>query len=167
MFRSIVIAVAFLFGAAAAQAQTMTRVDVYEYGSYRSNPGVEVDKTHAGFSHKHIDGIDLIESTRTIVAQLGGAFGFRYKTTGRSPGALIPLTIVVKFPPEGVLSGDGKTPVVGDEYVETAVTGGDDFLTWKFENPSDLVPGIWLIEIWQGDKKLAEQPFKVILPPIS
>ncbi len=167
MLRSFAIAVAFFLATTATQAQTATRVDVYEYGSYSSNPGVEVDKTRAGFSHKHTDGIELIESTRTIVAQLGGAFGFRFRATGSSPGTSIPLTIVVKFPAAGVLAVGGRVPVTGDEYVETAVVGDDQFLTWKFENRTDLVPGIWLIEIWQGEHKLAEQPFKVILPPIS
>jgi hypothetical protein len=45
--------------------------------------------------------------------------------------------------------------------------GGSNFLTWPFERRSDLVPGIWTIEIWQGRKKLGEQKFNVILPPIS
>lgn len=167
MFKSILVAVAVLFAAAAAQAENATQLDVYEFGTYRSAPGVEVGKTRAGFSHKHIEGIELIESTRVVVAQLGGAFGFRFRAMGNRPGSAVPLTIVVHFPPDGMMSGDGKTAVTGDEYVENAIVGDDEFLTWKFDNRSDLVPGVWVIEIYEGNKRLTEQPFKVILPPVS
>jgi hypothetical protein len=167
VFKSAFVAIAILFAAGAAQAQTATGIDVYEYGTYRSTHGVEVGKTRAGFSHKHLEGIELIESTRVVVAQLGGAFGFRFKVMGPHAGDAVPLHIVVRFPPEGILSGDGKTAVVADDYVENTLTGDDDFLTWKFDARSDIVPGIWVIQIWQGDRKLTEQPFKIILPPIS
>ena len=44
---------------------------------------------------------------------------------------------------------------------------GNEIALLLLDARSDLVPGIWVIQIWQGDQKLTEQPFKVILPPIS
>ena len=77
------------------------------------------------------------------------------------------LRIVAKFPPPGVLGKNNPKPVLQDDYVELGFVGREDFLTWTFEKRSDLVPGIWTFEIWSGDRKLAEEKFNIVLPPIS
>lgn len=172
MLKAIFAAFVVVLGATLAQAQpstgpAATGLEVYEFGTYASHPGVEVGKSVAGFSHSHLDAIELLQSTRTIIAQVGREFGFRYRITGKTAGASVPLTIVLKFPPEGVPTPDHTTRVVKDGYTEIGTVGEDAFLTWKFDQLGDLVPGIWQIEIWQGDKKLGEQSFNVILPPVS
>jgi hypothetical protein len=165
--KAFLVALGLVLIAAAARAQTAEKLEVYEYGVYASSPRVAVGRSQQGIARYQASRIDLIEATRTIVAQIGGQFGLRYKLTGRPIGASVPLTIVTRFPAPGILAPNGSVPFVRDVDTVTATLGGANFLTWPFERRSDLVPGIWTIEIWQGTKKLGEQQFNVILPPIS
>ncbi len=165
--RTVVVALGLVLIAAVARAQTAEKLDVYEYGVYASSPRVAVGRSQQGIVRYQASRIELVEATRTVVAQIGGQFGFRYRLTGRPIGAGVPLTIVTRFPAPGILAPKGSVPFVRDVDTVTATLGGSNFLTWPFERRSDLVPGIWTIEIWQGTKKLTEQKFNVILPPVA
>ena len=167
ILRWAVLAIALLLQPVLAHAQGVQRAEVYEYGTYVSDGGVEVGTTRQGIVRSQTPGIRQIESTRTVIAQLGAEFGFRYKLIGSRPGALVPITIVAKFPPPGVLGRTSPVPILRDDYMQVTTTGKEDFLTWTFEMRSDLVPGTWTFELWSGGKKLTEQSFEVILPPTS
>lgn len=156
-----------LLAAPAVHAQASQKVDVYEFGTYASADSIEVGLTPKGIVRSKTSGIKQLEETRKVLGRLGVEFGFRYRVEGAKPGVAVPVTIVAKFPPPGVLGRDGGVPVTQDAYTQMATTGAEDFLTWTFEMKSDLVPGIWSFEIWSGDKKLTEQSFEVILPPTS
>jgi hypothetical protein len=152
---------------ATVQAQSPIRAHVYEFGTYASEGGVEIGTTRQGIVRSQTSGIRQLEPTRKVLGKLGVEFGFRYKLTGVRPGALVPLTIIAKFPPPGVLARDSQKPIMQDDYADVTTAGKEDFLTWTFEMRSDLVPGIWTFEIWSGKQKLAEENFEVILPPTS
>jgi hypothetical protein len=155
-----------LWGAGGAEAQ-VKGIDVYEFGTYRSAGSIEVGTTPKGIVRSQTSGIKQLEATRKVLGLLGVEFGFRYRTVGAREGALVPLTIVAKFPPPGVLGRETAEPVLADAYTQVTTAGKEDFLTWTFEMKTDLVPGIWTFEIWSGGKKLTEQSFEVILPPTS
>jgi hypothetical protein len=159
--------VVLFLGATLANAHTVPQLEIYEHGTYRSTPTVDVGKTRAGFTHGRIAEIELIESTDTVVAQLGGEFGFRFRIAGGPQGEVVPLKIVTKFPSEGLLPPSGNAPVAIDDYDDFGIVGANAFLTWGFDSRDQLVPGLWTIEVWQGDRKLGGHSFHVILPPIS
>jgi len=151
-----------------ASAQEVERVEVYEFGTYTAN----------GFSFTHSsspqgirieghDGYTHLETTRTVNAQLGARFGFRYRVIGMPPGVYAPLKMVWKFPPPGIVGSDPTHPVQL-EVVEFDATSNDNYvITMSLESISDLVPGTWTLEIWSGDKKLTEQNFEVLPPLVS
>lgn len=168
MLKSVLAGMLLLLGAAtAADAQTVSGIDIYEYGNYRSAEGVDVGKTREGFESTRVPEIYLVERTRTVIAQIGAHIGFRFRITGKPLRTPVPIRLVAKFPSPGLLPPHRKTRVMNDELWELAVMGADWFWTWDFKERSDLVPGIWTLEVWQGDRKLGEQKFNVILPPIS
>lgn len=162
---------AFAFVALAStisSAAEIRRVDVYEFGTYSaegssythpySPQGIKIEG-HDGYTH--------LETTRTVVAELGARFGFRYRVVGTAPGVYVPLKMVWKFPPPGIV---GRDPAhrVQHEVVEFDATSNDNYvITMSLESASDLVPGTWTLEIWSGDHKLAEQNFEVLPPLIS
>lgn len=157
-----------VFAAGTASAQQVKGVEVYEFGTYvatgsqymhaPSDQGIKIEG-HDSYTH--------LETTRTIAAQLGARFGFRYRVTGTQPGVYAPLKMVWKFPPPGIVGSDPAHPVEL-EVVDFEATSNDNYvITMSLESPSDLVPGIWTFEIWSGDTKLTEQTFEVLPPLIS
>jgi len=103
----------------------------------------------------------ILETTRTIAAQLGARFGFRYRVQGhaarrlRAPadGVEIPLHRESSAAIQRILSRPRSSTSMrpsNDNYV----------ITMSLESPSDLVAGTWTLEIWSGDKKLTEQTSK-------
>jgi len=165
--KTFLVALGLVLFAATAHAQTADKLDVFEYGIYASSPRTAVGQSRNGMTRYQAERIELLQSTRTVIARIGTEFGFRYRVTGKPPGAPVLLTIVTKFPVPGVVAPKGSVPFVQDVDTVIAALNGRSFLTWPFERRSDLVPGIWTIEIWQGTKKLGEQRFNIILPPVS
>lgn len=157
-----------VFAAGTAGAQPAQSVEVYEFGTYEasgssythppSGQGIKIEG-HDGYTH--------LETTRTIAARLGARFGFRYRVIGTPAGEYAPLTMVWKFPPPGIVGSDPAHPVQV-EMVEFDAASNDNYvITMSLESPSDLVAGIWTLEIWSGDRKLTEQNFEVLAPLIS
>lgn len=165
--KTLLIALGFALAAGVVHAQTADKLDVLEYGIYASSPRVAVGRSQRGMTRYQAEQIELKEATRTVVARIGTEFGFRYRVTGKPSGAPVLLTIVTKFPAPGVLAPKGAVPFVQDVDSVIVALNARSFITWPFERRSDLVPGIWTVEIWQGTKKLGEQKFNVILPPVS
>lgn len=157
-----------VFTAGTASAQQVKGVEVYEFGTYEargyhythapSDQGIKIEG-HDGYTH--------LQTTRTIAAQIGARFGFRYRVTGTQPGVYAPLKMVWKFPPPGIVGSD-PAHRVQREVVDFDATSNDNYvITMSLESPSDLVPGTWTLEIWSGDKKLTEQNFEILPPLIS
>jgi uncharacterized protein DUF3859 len=167
MTKAFLIAIALILWTDFAQAQTADKIEVYEYGVYTSPPGVDVDVTRQGVIITDLDYTNLVEQTRTIVAQVGVQFGFRYHLVGKPLGMLVPITVVVRFPSPGIVSPGNPVPFVVDDYSTPAILGTNLFYSGTFDDQSEIVLGIWTIEIWYGDKKLGEQKFDVVLPPIA
>jgi hypothetical protein len=164
-----VLALAFLALAFdVSHAQEVRRVEVYEFGTYMANGSSQQHPSSPqGIKIEGHDGYTHLKTTRTVLAQLGARFGFRYRVFGTPPGVHAPLKMVWKFPPPGIVGSD-PTRRVQREVVEFEAASDDDYvLTMSLESISDLVPGIWTLEIWSGEKKLAEQTFEVLPPLIS
>jgi Domain of unknown function (DUF3859) len=168
MARFFLALVLLVFAAGTAGAQQTQRVEVYEFGTYAAN-GLSYAQAPSGQGIKiegH-DGYTHLETTRTISAQLGARFGFRYRVVGTPPGVYAPLKMVWKFPPPGIIGSDPSHPVQL-EIVEFDAAANDNYvITMSLESLSDLVAGTWTLEIWSGDEKLTEQNFEVLAPLIS
>ncbi len=168
MIRPVVAAIALIIMSVGfAHAQTVQKVEIYQFGIYTSSPETQVGWTRQGRRKTVADSIDLVETTQTIVARIGVQFGFRYKMSGKPESASVPVKIVMKFPPPGIFAAKGTVPFVLDEYAWFGTLDDGNFFTWPFDGRADLVPGIWTFEIWIKGKKQAEQKFNVILPPIA
>ena len=150
-----------------AQPQDVKKIEIYEFGTYIASPATQVGFSRQGVPQTVVDRIDLIDATDTVIAQIGAEFGFRFRIIGTPRAARVPVTFVMRYPEPGLLAPKKSVPFVEDVYMWPGSFGDHNFRTLKFETRSDLVPGIWTVELWVGGKKFAEQKFNVILPPIS
>jgi len=150
-----------------AHAQTVQKVEIYEFGTYTAGPEIQIGFTRQGLRQCVVDYIDLVQATDTIIARIGAEFGFRFRVIGKAHGTPVRVTVVTRFPPPGLLAPDGTVPFLVDDESWAVNVGENSFLSWPFERRSDLVPGIWTFEIWIDGRKYAEQKFNIILPPIA
>lgn len=100
----------------------------------------------------------LVEGTE-IRAEVGTRFGIRYTFTGQLTGRAIPHTVVYRFPRNGVISGDARK--TSAEFKGICHTGITCTAGWIFGDSSELIPGPWSIEIWEGNQTLAALTFQV------
>jgi len=169
MIRAFLPVIVFFMGIHLALAEAGPRIEVFEHGTYTaaSPSDIVVGFTHRGLEIGDFEEIDHVQSTRVVVGQLGNKFGFRYRVSGLPSGMPMRLTIVLKFPPPGMVAKPPSAPFLQDDYVVVEIADSDAYWTWTFDDRAQIIPGTWVIEIWNGSKKLTAQEFTVILPPIA
>jgi uncharacterized protein DUF3859 len=168
MIRLIVAAIALIIMSIGfAHAETVRNIEIYEHGIYDSPEGVDVGLSRQGVVNAELDHIELLQSTRTVVAGIGVQFGFRFRIIGEPDGAPVPITITMKFPEPGITALDSPRRFVDDDFSYVQAVNSEDFYTFTFDRAEEMVPGLWTFEVWVGDRKFGEETFIVILPPIS
>lgn len=137
------------------------RIDVLDYGIYTADKTTS-EISDAGLTHNTVNNIQYIASTDTIPAQVGIKFGFRYILGGEPDGGRVRIKQVTIYPTAGITN-----PKTGLLYTHsfTATYGIGPrpiFAGYDIDAPWEMVPGVWTIQLWVGEKKLAEQNFTVV-----
>lgn len=152
---------------ASAQQASVTGARLLWYGIYQAgSTSVIEDKTSATGTRTVSTGITppQINSDR-IPAALNTRFGFGYALTGTPADGVAGITHVRVFPPAGIVdpkTGERHT----SERLETnfRIDRNDLFIGYLFDHDVQLVPGAWLFQVWNGNRKLLEKSFTVYMP---
>ncbi|HET7085935.1 MAG TPA: DUF3859 domain-containing protein [Rhizomicrobium sp.] len=157
------------FAVAGADAQTskpepaakVEQIDVTDYGIYTADKTARLVDA-SGLAHHTVNNIQYIAETSTIPAQTGIKFGFRYTIAGTPYDAKVTIKQVTIYPPAGVTSP--KTGLLYTNSFSTTYRIGMPpiFAGYDIDSPWEVVPGVWTIQLWIGDRKLAEQSFTVV-----
>ena len=157
---------ALLLAAPAVQAQAIERVEVTEFGLYERGEVIgELPPSPNGIGRSEVAGAKHLRTTRRVPARLGTSFGFRYRVVGKPEGEISSLTQVLILPPAGMQSAISGKTVTRDFFPVPARIGEEDFMMMSFDYRWELVPGIWTVQLWSGQRKLAEQSFEIFVPP--
>src|SRR5262249_12633895 len=116
-----------------AQTARVDRVDVFEYGIYQAE---KTKQTDAGVVAGHLNTVENIQNkevTRNVPARSGVRFGFRYKVIGEPDGAQVSMTVVHKFPKQGLRRPGTAETVYREEYVTTKMIGKESYTGYHFE----------------------------------
>jgi hypothetical protein len=152
---------AFAAGNVSAQAP---RIEIVDYGLYTASV-VRAERDAKGLLQNTVGNLAHMQTTRTVPARLGVRFGFRFVVAGAPAGTKVTLRKITHFPPEGLRSPASKEPLARTESTITRTIGGQPGYTgYGFDDPWELVPGPWKIELWVGDRMLASESFTVIKP---
>jgi hypothetical protein len=108
-----------------------------------------------------LEAVRLLPEPPAASARIGIGFGIRFRSFGDKDGAQAPLRSVWKIPEPGI-----HNPTNGNTYRQsvsefTTTIGSAQWRGYGFDEPREVVPGTWTIEIWQGDRKLLEQSFTI------
>jgi hypothetical protein len=164
----ILISATFVRGQAPPTGSTpaarVDRIEIVEKGLYRVQlqQKVEDPRVLGGSRYVHSKG-ELIQDTATIPAVKGTQFGFRYVVVGEPKGTQVPTRIVAHYPEGGRQNPNNGKIAQKDEFPQAATIGGAPNLFF-FNMMWGMVPGVWTIEVWSQDRKLAEQKFTLVQP---
>jgi hypothetical protein len=147
-------------GTAPAQTPQVERLDITEYGTYTLDREVK-GKDARGIQQGSGSNVRHAETKRTVPAQTGTTFGFRYTVVGKPDGAMVNLRKIIIFPSPGLQPSSSAKRVLQDEFAVQAQIGQENYELYTLEDSFELVPGTWQIEMWQGSRKLATETFRL------
>lgn len=151
-----------LSAAAQTTAPVTAQVEIRSYGLFTARTtGFKPNPTDPSGREGMADGVGLIEQTDRLCARLGVNFGIEFRLVSASGGmGMAPLRIVTRFPPDGIVNAAGKR-FTSTEATHTMLVGTETVRLYTFDEPWEMVAGVWSFEIYQGDARLAEQRFTV------
>jgi uncharacterized protein DUF3859 len=120
----------------------------------------------AGGKTNQLADISLMSEPPLDTARLGIGFGVRFRSAGAPRGARATLRSVWKIPEPGIHNPDNGTTYRESVAEFTTAIGAVHWRGYGFDQPWEVVPGVWTIEIWQADRKLLEKSF-TIGPPAA
>lgn len=144
-----------------AQTPQIDSINVVEYGIYTA-AAIRDQPSGQGIGHNTVSNIRLAAKTRTIPMQLGVHFGFRYTVVGAPVGTVVSLRNVTIYPSPGVHNPHAAQPILRHESRINRKIGDTSYHDYSFDDPWELVPGTWIMEMWYGDRKLLSQSFTVV-----
>ena len=110
---------------------------------------------------------ELVQQTETVCARLGVTFGFDFRIEGGPAGVPLSILAVTRFPPPGMVNGKGER-FQQNEYDGRVVVGAPSSRSFTFEEPWEMVPGIWTFEFHHHGRMVGEKSFEVVTAcPVS
>jgi hypothetical protein len=149
---------------ACAEPPSVARADVLWAGLYEAEVGGSIAQpdTAAGRTNELFNTRKL-RATTTVEGRLGASFGLEYALIGKPAGASVPITIVVRLPKAGLKNPAKPERTYREQWVAAPKPiGSSNFVGYTFEHTWEVVPGLWIFEIWSDDQKLGEQSFCVL-----
>jgi hypothetical protein len=158
-----IIALLLTSGAAYTQTPQIERIRSTEYGIYTVDREIQ-GRDALGINKAAASNVRHAATLRNIPAQIGTTFGFRYEVMGKPHAAPVELRQVVIFPSPGLTPSfsSSSRSIIQDEFLLQTRIGETSYAFYTLEDAFELVPGNWVFEIWQGNRRLAMQVFKVI-----
>jgi len=101
----------------------------------------------------------IVSVSKNISIKVGTVFGVQVHIIGKPAGAKVPIRVIWRYPEPGIKSPTTGTTKFSDEYTDSRTIGSRPLFYWKLGEEYVLVPGIWTLELWQGDRKLLAQDF--------
>jgi Domain of unknown function (DUF3859) len=173
--------------AQAIQSIEVTEFGIYTTDTANSSPAPGT----ASGKIDQVSNIKLVQSTTTVPARLGVEFGFRYKIIGQAaaapapqagatllsglpgllPGTASPATpppmpsanlkYVTRIPAPGIRNPQTGNVTMTNVFYQEHKIGEELYRLYRLTDRWEVVPGVWTLEIWDGDRKLLNQAFLV------
>jgi hypothetical protein len=170
-----------------AHAQAVQRIEILEYGIYSTEADTASSTTEPGTAAGHVEEVvepKLVQSTTTIPARVGVQFGFRYKIVGQSTAGIaaqlnetlaghkdprVVLRNVTLIPAPGIRNPTNGNVTMTSVFIQERRVGEELYRLYRLTEPWEVVPGQWTFEIWDGERKLVSQGFRLVAetPPAS
>lgn len=151
--------------AAAAQTAKVDRIQIDGAGITEVASEKRVQDRDAASGHRiETKGVRLKEATTRIPAIFGTRFGMIYSVVGHPRDAIVSFKRVTIFPQVGLLNPSTGQRTYRQEAMFQDRIGVQSYRGYYLNNEWEVVPGEWVIQVWDGNRMLAEQKFTLYLP---
>jgi Domain of unknown function (DUF3859) len=153
------LALSVMSQAGSAEAPTVAGADIVQFGIYQASV-LDTDKSGTTPSGT-IDRVayTFTSKTTTVPARKGIRFGYEYRLVGEPDGALVPVRKTTIFPPRGLRNGRTGEVFLRSDITERWSIGSPVLNGYSIDEDWEAVPGTWILQIWVGERKLAEMEF--------
>ena len=145
---------------AGAQTPQVQRIEIVEYGIYAVEEK-NCQRDAQGIARCDRTDVRHAATTWTIPAQHGVEFGLKYRVAGSPNGAQVTLKRDWLLPDPGFRQ-PGKEPITRLDRVDQVRIGDVTYVSYGFDDPWELVPGPWVLEIWYEGRRLTSRTFNVV-----
>ena len=108
-------------------------------------------------------GVQPVRRTTQIPASLGTRFGVGYVFDGRSADSQVQHRVVWYFPPGGLTNPETSRTAVSSTRSQTCLVDAPCLAGYSFNEPWELVPGRWTVEVWLEQQLVIRQTFEVFI----
>jgi hypothetical protein len=121
-------------------------------------------------SHAPVSGIwrvqnpRLVKATSNIPLRRNLRFGLRYLIAGSGGRHSVPVELVTRYPPPGLLDRATGEHRLESRHRLEITTGVVLYRDFQFIEEEEFVPGKWVFEFWIERRKVAEEAFCVFGP---
>ena len=135
-------------------------VTILEHGLYTAEV-VGQQRESSGVVTDLLANLCHVATTSTVPMRPHVHFGFRYRIDGSDPGTPADLTLAVTFP-EAVHPPSALGPLKRHERHSVVPVGAVSYTGYSFDLDWEFVPGVWTLEVLQGERQLAAMSFTVV-----
>lgn len=150
--------VSWLPSRALSQA-AIERIDISSSGIYELEIIRQADHDGQGSEWNTIANVRLARATSSIPLERCVSFGFEYVIVGAPAGAHIPMRMITRFPEPGLRNPHTGQLALTAESLVVRTVGWRHYRVYTFDDDWELIPGVWTLEVWQGERQLAVQSF--------
>jgi hypothetical protein len=104
------------------------------------------------------------EST-SIAVRLDTSFGVSFKYEGEATEEAVQQRVVWRFPQAGVVDRSSGSRITVKDFERACKIGTTCTLRWKMSDPSEMVEGKWVLQVWVGTKVVLHQIFDISIDP--
>ncbi len=163
----LVMMIFIVTGAAKVQAEGESiSAKIVTFGPINTESATRVkDPSTPSGTSVNAKGMKIIGETDQVTAEIGKTFGYEYLVVGLPFNQLIDLKEVYAYPE--MTMPDGKTSTGYSRVVKkrTDSFGIINYIQgYVLEQPYELVPGAWKMELWYDGRKLVEKEFHLSAP---
>jgi hypothetical protein len=147
---------------ASAQVRVAPSIVFSNIGTYRHGGGHHdrpAPDTTLGFT-RTFEKLELEKLGRVICAKLGVSFGASYAVSWPGRNTPITLTMRTRFPAPGIRTPAGRL-LDASRFEKEVAPGGGNTRTFTFDEPFEIVAGVWSFEYWYEDVLLGSVEFEV------
>ena len=149
-----------------AQSGYIERIDAQKPGIFvfDSKPQSINDRNISTGQRTETKNIRNVAITTLIPATEDTVFGIEGMIVGSPNGARVPVRVVWRYPAPGLRNPDTGVTKYVDDYTEPRTIGQSVTYYWTLGGEWTLVPGVWVLELYQGDRMLMSQKFHLVKP---